>query len=107
MIAVKVEILRIIDGGFPAFAECMLVDCNGKKHYFQDKFPVFSSEYITEFPHSGEMRCQMVQNKQNTLIIDTSMPDDITSINGEHKFEIYKSQVSEKYPMYVDLQTSE
>lgn len=97
MITVKVEILRIIDNSFPVFVECVLVDCNGKKHYFHDKLPVFSLDCNTEVPRVGEMGCRIIQDKQDTLVIGTLLPDGIESTNEEYRFEVYKSQISEKY----------
>lgn len=97
MVTVKVEISKIIDNSFPAFVECGFVDCTGKRHYFHDKLPVFSSEDSIELPSFGEMRCRIIQNKQDTLIIETLLPDDIESTTGEYRFEVYKNQISQKY----------
>lgn len=57
MLRVKVEILKIIDNGFPVFVEAVLVDCNGVKHYFHDKLSVFSLDCEIKIPCIGEMRC--------------------------------------------------
>lgn len=97
MLGVKIEILKIIDNGFPVFVEAVLVDCNGVKHYFHDKLSVFSLDCEIKIPCIGEMRCQIVLRGQNILVIDTSSPDDIVSTKGEYKFEVYQNQFSEKY----------
>lgn len=88
----KVEIVRMICDSFPAFVECVLVDCHGKKHYFHDKISVFSLDYDTEVPKTGEMRCRIVQVGQDSLIIDTLLPDAIESTDGEHRFEIDRGE---------------
>lgn len=97
ILGVKIEILKIIDNGFPVFVEAVLVDCNGVKHYFHDKLSVFSLDCEIKIPCIGEMRCQIVLRGQNILVIDTSSPDDIVSTKGEYKFEVYQNQFSEKY----------
>lgn len=97
MLGVKVEILKIIDNGFPVFVEAVLVDCNGVKHYFHDKLSVFSLDYEIKIPCIEEMRCQIVLRGQNILVIDTSSPDDIVSTKGDYRFEVYQNQLSEKY----------
>ena len=39
------------------------------------------------------MICSIISETNNTIIIDTSKPDDIESLNGEYQFEIFKEQV--------------
>lgn len=94
MNTVKVEIQKIIDHSFPVFVECVLVAYDGKKYYFHDKLPVFSSDCNTKIPSVGKMRCRIVQDKQDTLVIDTLLPDGIESTHGAHRFEVYKNQIS-------------
>lgn len=91
---VCVEILKMIDDSFPMFVECVLLGSNGKKHYFHDKLPVFFSDSHTiTFPTKGQIRCQIIQEKEETLIIDTLFPDGIESTQGKHRFEICKNQI--------------
>lgn len=93
MVAVKVKILKIIDNSFPIFVECVLVDLNGERHYFHDKLSVFSIEDSVQYPCFGELRCQITQYKRNTVVIETLLPDDIESITGKYRFEVYRNQV--------------
>lgn len=93
MVTVRVDIVRITDDSFPVFVEAVLVDCHGEKHYFHDKLPVFALDFNTEFPAVGGMRCQIVETKQETIIIDISLPDNIESTAGAHRFEVWKSEI--------------
>ena len=91
---VKVNILRIVDdSGYPTFVEFELVDCNGEHHYFIDKLPIISC-YDTIPPYIGAMRCEIIEIKENTIVIDTSSPDDIESTNEKYQFEVNKDQVT-------------
>ena len=93
---VKVEILKIIDVSFPIFIEFELIDINGKSYHFIDKVPVVSDDYDLVPPCIGYMRCNIIDETENTFIIDTTLPDDIESTNGEHTFEVYKEQILHK-----------
>lgn len=91
---VYVEILRMIDDSFPIFVECVLLDSRGKKHYFHDKISIFLSDSHTiTFPTIGQIRCQIIQDGEETLIIDTLFPDRLESTQGQHRFEIHKNQI--------------
>lgn len=90
---VRVQILRFIGNSFPAFVECMLVDCHGNRHYFHDKLPVFSPDDSAVVPGAGEMRCRIIREKRDIFLIDTLLPDDIVSTNGEYQFEVYRGEL--------------
>ncbi len=93
MIYVEVEILKIIDEHQPIFVECLLVDCNGISHYFHEKLPVVSLNESMEFPCKGGISCKIVQETKDTLIIDTSSPIYVESVDDECLFEVKRSQV--------------
>lgn len=93
MASVKVNILKIVnDTGYPTFVEFELIDSNGISHHFIDKVPIISAA-DDPVPPSGEMGCTVVSETENTFIIDTTLPDDIESLNGEYQFEVNKEQV--------------
>lgn len=93
MASVKVNILKIVDDtGYPTFVEFELIDSNGISHRFIDKVPVISADY-DPVPLIGEMGCTVVGETETTFIIDTALPDDIESLNGEYRFEVNKEQV--------------
>lgn len=62
--------------------------------YFVDKLHVFTLAYNSRPPCIGKMRCNIIESKQETFIIDTSLPDDIESKNEEYKFEMFRNQAS-------------
>ena len=93
MANVKVNVLEIVDMSFPIFVKFELIDCNSVSHYFIDKVPVISDNYDLIPPYTGNMRCSIIMETNNTIIIDTSKPDDIESLNGEYQFEVFKEQV--------------
>ena len=70
MAAVKVKILKIVDMSYPIFVEFELVP-----------------------PCVGYMRCNIINETENTFIIDTALPDDIASKNGEYLFEVNKDRI--------------
>lgn len=93
MPSVKVDILRVVDdSGYPVLAECRLVDHGGAGHYFIDKLPVVADHDFVP-PCAGAVRCVIRETRENTLVIDTSLPDDIESTDGVYIFEVNKDQV--------------
>ena len=96
MTNVEVEITKVIDNSFPIFIECELIDCYGNKHIFHDKLPIFSKELeVREFPCIGEMRCTIIEENQDKVLISTLIPDDIESLDGENRFMVCKNQIIE------------
>ena len=93
MASVKVNILKIVDMSFPIFVEFELIDKKRISHHFIDKVPVVSGDYDLIPPCIGYMGCNIVNETENSFIIDTALPDDIESLNGEYQFEVNKEQV--------------
>lgn len=93
MASVKVNILKIIDDtSYPTFVEFELIDSNRISHHFIDKVPVICTD-DDPVPTIGEMGCTVVRETETTFIIDTALPYDIESLNGEYQFEVNKEQV--------------
>ena len=93
MASVKVNILKIVDDtSYPIFVEFELIDSNGISHHFIDKVPIISAN-DDPVPPLVEMGCTVVGETETTFIIDTSLPYDIESLNGEYQFEVNKEQV--------------
>lgn len=93
MAAVKVTILKIVDTSYPIFVEFELVDAKGASHYFIDKVPVVSGDDELVPPCVGYMRCNIINETENTFIIDTALPDDIASKDGKYVFEVNKDRI--------------
>jgi hypothetical protein len=101
MAEVRVKIIRIVDVSYPMFVEFELTDWKGIKHQFIDKVPVVCqcnrynpNPLCIKHDCIGIMRCNIVKEKNNTFIIDTSLPDDIKSEKNEYQFEVWKYQVT-------------
>ncbi len=90
---VKVIVTKITDMSFPIFVECELEDCQGVKHYFIDKAPVLIGDYEFSLPCDGYIECNIISKKENVLLIDTSLPWDIESTNGEYQFEVNADKI--------------
>ena len=94
MASVRVNILKIVDDtGYPTFVEFELIDSNGISHHFIDKVPIISADDDLIPPCDGEMRCMIVGETKNTFLIDTALPDDMESLDGDYQFEVNKEQV--------------
>ncbi len=91
---VKVRVLEITSYHQPYWVKCELTDSKGKKHFFEDKLPMFCSHDQLP-PCPGIMRCYILEEKENTVLIDTSY-DDIPSTTGEYQFEVAKEVVINK-----------
>lgn len=95
MACVKVTVTKIIDRAQPFWVECEMEDVYGEKHIFQDKMPVFLKKHMTEadLPANGELRCVMIERKDEVIRIDTSKPDGVESESGKTIFEVSVHQL--------------
>lgn len=89
---VNVYIEKIVDDVFPIFVQCKLVDSSKKPHYFIDKLPIFS-ENNERPPGPGIIRCNILEIRDTVVLIDTTYPDDIESVDGENQFVVNIDQV--------------
>lgn len=48
---------------------------------------------IFSLPCDGYIECNICSKNEDVLLIDTSMPWDIESINGEYQFEVNADKV--------------
>ena len=94
MTEVKVVIKKIVNMSFPIVVEFELTDISNTVHKFIDKVPIVSADYDITPPCTGYMRCNIIKETDRTFIIDTSLPDDIESLEGEYIFEVNKEQVT-------------
>lgn len=90
MAEIRVDILRITDSSFPGFIEFSLTDCKGVMHRFIEKIPIVSSDYFLIPPCTGYLRCTILGETACSVLIDTSEPDSVESLNGEYRFEVSK-----------------
>lgn len=88
MAKVKVQILKIIDMSYPIFIEFELKDVNDISHNFIDKVPVVSGDYDLVPPCIGYVGCHIVNETENTFIIDKNLTALLTLQNVTHLFHI-------------------
>ena len=99
---VAVQIVRFIDGAFPGWVECELVDADGRLHVLRDKVPTFTIETLdagSKYPKPGAIRCEVVERLQDDkgkefVRICTERPDDIESTEGLCEFIVAASLVT-------------
>ena len=97
----KVEITRFVDDAQPGFVECSLRDSSGRAWTFVEKVPVVSTDDLDDhsrYPLPGVIACTVVSNRhdhagQELILVDTSIPWDIESTEGETRFEVKASQL--------------
>lgn len=103
MRCIAVEIVRFVDNHFPGFVECVLLDAEGGRHVVIEKVPVITSEWLdatSHYPRPGIIACEVEaewidQNGQALVRVNTELPWGIASINGETRFTVPSSKVSE------------
>jgi hypothetical protein len=93
---VNVKVVKLIDDDFPGWVECQLIDVMGQSHVFRDKIPIFSAELSVDstLPHTGIIRCRVLETNDDRIIIDTDMPDGVESISGQTRFSVAPTEVS-------------
>jgi hypothetical protein len=95
MPAIKVRITRLVDTSQPGFVECQLVDANDRAWLFIEKIPMVTTEALGvhgEYPRNGAIACEIVgraaDSRGEIVIVDTSRPWDVESIDGISRFQI-------------------
>ena len=98
---VAVQIVRFVDGGFPGWVECELVDAAGHHHVMKDKVPIFTAEDLDAdgpYPTPGFVACEVVERYQNEkgqelVRVSTVKPYNIESTAGVSEFTVSASVV--------------
>ena len=96
MHALTVLVVRFVDGGFPGFVECELMDAEGHLHRFVDKVPMLmNGEYDAEskYPTPDSLRCEVLERYQDgsgreLVRVSTARPDAIESTVGVTEFTV-------------------
>jgi len=103
MTAIRVEIIRLYQNGYPDWADCRLVDAAGREHFFHEKVPVVSAADIdenSELPQPGAIGCEIIARRvdaagREVIQVETTKPWAIESNSGESRFEVLPSQLLE------------
>jgi len=103
---VAVQIVRLVEEGYPGWVECRLIDAGGCSHVIIEKVPIVSVEDLdahSQYPTAGIVRCEVRERCQDekgndTVRISTAKPDDIESVEGLTEFTVPASLVTEWKP---------
>lgn len=105
MKAVKVQITRFVDDGFPGFVECQLRDVQGHIWAFIEKVPVVSDvdSYLdadSDYPQPGVIACEVIRREyddagREVVFIGTEQPWGVESIEGVTQFRVYADTLTE------------
>lgn len=93
--------MRFVDGSFPGWVECELVDADGKCHVIRDKAPIFTTETLDAkslYPTAGSIQCDVVQQFQDAvgrqLACVSTERFGIESVDGVSQFTVDASLVT-------------
>lgn len=98
MFAIKVQITRFVDRHNPGWVECNFFDASGKEQKFIDKFPHFTEEMLDEesiYPRDGTIACRVISRGDGVVMVDTTLPWGIDSVDGKTVFEVMEEQIVE------------
>lgn len=99
MVYCKVQIIEIIDSSFyPGMCKAAFTDYFGKTHIIVDKPPIFGFEIEDkeyEFPFEAVMSCEIIEELDDCIVIDTEYPDYIESQEELHIFKVKKKLIKD------------
>ncbi len=101
MLGVRVNISRYVDGSFPGWVECTLVDAFGYDHVFVEKVPVVTKDYLdaaSSYPQFGVIACVVLGISQSDdgrrlAPIDTQTSWGVESLAGRSRFDVFPEQL--------------
>jgi hypothetical protein len=99
----SVRIVRFVDNHQPGWVACEFVDAANRSHTFEDKAPIFTSEYIdkeTKLPLPGAIQCEVLSHLSDSsgrelVRVSTARPLDINSTDGLSEFVVLSTQLTE------------
>lgn len=97
MFFMKVKATQLIDDrSYPEIVLCEIIDVNGYKHKFKEKWPILSNKKFDNiFPKECSVGCTILEEKMDSYIVSTLQPWAIESIEGKSFFEIRKDLLFE------------
>ena len=95
MFYIKATAIDLIDSNsYPEIVLCEFIDIYGIQHRIIEKWPVVSNaKYDNIFPKDAYIGCIIVEEKAESVIVNTDQPWYIESIEGKNIFEIPKSSL--------------
>ena len=99
MYFVSVQIVRFVDGGFPGWVECELVDAEGRRHLITEKVPMVVATDLdadSKYPTAGTVACEVLkpyrdEKGQELAHVSTAKPWSIESAEGLSEFTVLAS----------------
>jgi len=95
MTAIKVTITRFVREDQPGWVAFEFVDAHGSPRQFVEKAPIVSIEELTktsQYPRQGFLDVEVLGRKtkesQEVVIVDTSKPWGVESVDGVTQFEV-------------------
>ena len=102
MLAVRVEITRLVDASLPGWVECWFEDAHGIRHFFFEKTPVVTSANLgasSSYPTDGVIGCELLEHSVDPEIgimkVSTRRPWGIESKEGLFLFDVRPEQLVE------------
>jgi len=96
MLGIQVTILREPCDSFPGWVAAELIDAYGKCHIFDEKIPIIeemTDSWSAKFPRKGSIRCTIVEERPELVVIDTELPDHVNSLEGLTRFSVLPEQL--------------
>jgi hypothetical protein len=102
MTLIRLPIVRWVNDHNPGIVECHLTDASGHIWSIIDKLPIFTEtndlDANSSYPQPGVLACEVVetkidQAKRTVLIVDTSRPWGVESVEGKSCFEVFEEQI--------------
>ncbi len=96
MFYIKATAIDVIDNSsYPEIVLCEFIDIYCIKHRIIEKWPVVSrEEFDNIFPKDSYIGCIIVEEKAESVVVNTDQPWYIESTEGKNIFEIHKSSLS-------------
>jgi hypothetical protein len=94
----KIQILSLIEGGYPGWILCSFQDAAGITHLFEEKIPVVGAddpESGRSYPYDFQVPCEILKEENNIATIDLSRPYGIEARNGQTVFAVFFYQLSD------------
>ena len=108
-VGLSITIIRYVEGDFPGWVECELLDASGRRHLFIEKVPVVSRDSLLEessYPCGGTIDCELVsawtdEEGHSLSKVDTSRPWGIESMEGVTDFTVPSFLLRDSPPFIV------
>lgn len=94
----KINITIIDNSYYPTYATFCFVDSNDKEIIVVEKLDILTSIEKLPIPTTGFfLKCRILEDRENVVLIDISEPFGVFSINNECIFSVNKKMISEKH----------